>query len=154
MASGLLFLLLLGIGGNIYCEAQSDCPLDWTEYDNNCYQYEDQEKTWADAEAFCNQEGGDLTSIQNTDQYNFIRDLIVKGAGFNQKSWVGGTNLDTGGEWVWADGTPFTFTNWGPGEPNNQGGNEHCMDINLREQDYVNDEECTQELSFVCIKAI
>ncbi|XP_054601558.2 galactose-specific lectin nattectin-like [Nothobranchius furzeri] len=163
MASGLLFLLLLGIGGNMFSEALLPvcfpglcpiCPRGWTDYNGYCYQFVNQELAWADAEIFCNKHKAHLTSIKNTDQYNFIRHLIVKGAGFNQKSWVGGTNAVRNDLWMWTDGTLFTFKNWGPSEPNNQGGNEHCMDMNLREQDYVNDEECIQELSFVCIKPV
>ncbi|XP_054593303.1 galactose-specific lectin nattectin-like [Nothobranchius furzeri] len=163
MASGLLFLLLLGIGGNIYCEAAPPfcppffcrfCPFGWTQYGGHCYQFQNQQLEWADAETFCKRHGGHLTSIQDTDQYNFIRELIFKGAGTNQKSWVGGTNAGRVHMWRWTDGTPFTFDSWGPGEPNNQGGNEHCMDMNLFGQDYVNDEDCSQQNSFVCIRPL
>lgn len=34
-------------------------------------------------------------------------------------------------DWRWSDGSKFTFTAWGPGEPNNLGGDENCMEINL-----------------------
>uniref|UniRef100_A0A8C6NRT6 C-type lectin domain-containing protein n=1 Tax=Nothobranchius furzeri TaxID=105023 RepID=A0A8C6NRT6_NOTFU len=130
------------------------CPPGWTKYDNNCYQFQNQQLEWAKAETFCKRHGGHLTSIQDTDQYNFIRELIFKGAGTNQKSWVGGTNAGWVHMWRWTDGTPFTFDSWGPGEPNNQGGNEHCMDMNLFGQDYVNDEDCSQQNSFVCIRPL
>ncbi|XP_013873419.1 ladderlectin [Austrofundulus limnaeus] len=129
-----------------------------TLYVQNCYLFNDTASTWDDAEAACNQLNAHLTSIQTPDQYAFLRVLIEKATGANTRTWVGGTNLQdrpiTGmqnGAWTWVDGTLFTFTNWGPGEPNNAGGNEHCMDINVRGQDYVNDENCDTMNAFICV---
>ncbi|XP_013889808.1 galactose-specific lectin nattectin [Austrofundulus limnaeus] len=135
----MLLLSGLGIGGNIFSDAQScdpglcgSCPPDWTPYDQQCYLFTRHETTWNNAEEACSLYDAHLTSIQGPDQYAFLRRLIVETTGTNTTTWVGGTNLHDHGEWSWVDGTPFTFTNWGPGEPNNAGGNEHCMDINLR----------------------
>ncbi|XP_013881141.1 ladderlectin [Austrofundulus limnaeus] len=128
------------------------CSNGWTEYDQYCYLFRNTASTWNDAEDFCNLFGAHLTSIQGPDQYAFLRRLIVETTGTNTRTWVGGTNLHDDGDWTWIDGTPFTFTNWGPGEPNNAGGNEHCMDINLRGQDYVNDENCDTKSAFICAK--
>ncbi|XP_035999349.1 lactose-binding lectin l-2 isoform X2 [Fundulus heteroclitus] len=56
------------------------------------------------------------------------------------------------GAWLWSDGSPFTFSGWSPGEPNNSGGKENCMQINLRGRKFVNDADCDIRLSFVCSK--
>ncbi|XP_013888866.1 galactose-specific lectin nattectin [Austrofundulus limnaeus] len=166
MSSALLFMLLLsglGIGGNIFSDARSaicfpdpcdlprpHCLPGWTRYAGQCYLFRATATSWADAEGYCNRFGAHLTSIQGPDQYRFIRRLIEKATGTNTRTWVGGTNTD--GDWTWIDGSPFTFTNWGPGEPNNAGGNEHCMDINLNGQDYVNDENCDTKSASICAK--
>lgn len=32
--------------------------------------------------------------------------------------------------WFWSDGSKFDYQSWGQGEPNNYGGNEHCLQMN------------------------
>jgi hypothetical protein len=43
-----------------------------------------------------------------------------------QSAWLDGVGTK-GSEWQYPDGTPWDYTNWGPGQPDNQGGNEHCQ---------------------------
>ena len=38
-----------------------------------------------------------------------------------EPTWLGG-RLDA--DWTWSDKSAWDFENWGPGEPNNQGGGE------------------------------
>ncbi|XP_037540367.1 galactose-specific lectin nattectin-like [Nematolebias whitei] len=112
------------------------------------------EMTWGDAEQYCINYDGHLASFHNQRQYDSIRRFIVSATGTNTKSWVGGTDAGQEGVWTWSDGSRFSFVPWGSGEPNNLGGNENCMDINLNGQDYVNDEACSQKNAFVCAKAL
>ncbi|XP_027866893.1 ladderlectin-like isoform X2 [Xiphophorus couchianus] len=58
------------------------------------------------------------------------------------------------GYWMWSDGSKFVFNSWGKNEPNNSGGNEHCMDINLHEQENVNDYGCYEKLPFICARPL
>jgi uncharacterized protein (TIGR02145 family) len=60
--------------------------------------------------------------------------------------WTGGTR-DASFVWSWADGTAYTYTNWGSGEPNNQG-NETCMEY-ISETDKWNDLVSSSELKYV-----
>jgi hypothetical protein len=64
-------------------------------------------------------------------------------------SYFGATDAMEEGTWVWEDGEPFSFSNWGSGEPNG-GTSENCLDF-----DYYgiwNDIPCTQnyERAFIC----
>ncbi|XP_037540517.1 galactose-specific lectin nattectin [Nematolebias whitei] len=166
MSSGLLVLLLLcglGIGGNIFCDAQIvECPPTWTLYQVYCYQYENTEMTWYDAEQYCVDHDGHLASFHDKDQYDFIRRLIVEATGTNTKCWVGGIkrfpNENTSSPlpempvWMWSDGSNFSFTQWANGKPNNLGGHAPCMDINRNGEDYVDDDECVLKNAFVCAK--
>ncbi|XP_013870943.1 galactose-specific lectin nattectin [Austrofundulus limnaeus] len=146
MSSALIFTLLLsglGIGGNIFADAEEvpcfdgpcgfpRCPYRWTLHEGRCYLFRGSESTWGDAETFCNLFKAHLTSIQRPDQYSFLREFIKNASGTNTRTWVGGTNAVQNDLWMWTDGSPFTFTAWGSGEPNNVDGKEHCMEINLR----------------------
>lgn len=42
---------------------------------------------------------------------------------------LGGTDAVSEGNWVWASGEPFSYTNWAPGEPNNGSGSQHSMQM-------------------------
>ena len=50
----------------------------------------------------------------------------MKSRGFG-RTWIGGNDIDEEGTWKWTDGSPFEFTFWRSGEPNNHNHNEDCM---------------------------
>lgn len=66
--------------------------------------------------------------------------------------WIGGSNLGDMVSYYWFGiGKKFSFTNWAPGKPDNQGGKQHCAlfaradDINQWD-----DDKCTRLRFFVC----
>ena len=62
------------------------------------------------------------------------------GSGF---PWLGGRR-DPGNHsnWVWSDGTPWDYSNWALGEPNDNAGEEDCVELGLRDMKNWNDEPC------------
>ena len=60
--------------------------------------------------------------------------------------WIGGTDKDKEGTWKWTDGSPFEFTWWRPGQPDNYMGNEDCLHMVVEKQQSEamwNDYPCT-----------
>lgn len=53
--------------------------------------------------------------------------------------YFGASDAAKEGEWVWEDGSPFTFSFWGDGEPNGNT-DENCLEINY--YGYWNDVGC------------
>lgn len=51
--------------------------------------------------------------------------LVANGMNGN---YIGLTDQDVEGTFVWDSGEPLTYTNWSSGEPNNFGGNEHYVE--------------------------
>merc|ERR1712098_755956 len=41
-------------------------------------------------------------------------------------TWIGFSDVEREGHWLWASGSPATYTNWSPGEPTNHGYGEDC----------------------------
>jgi len=64
-----------------------------------------------------------------------------------------GTDREEVGVWVWDyDYQHLTYQNWRPHpkEPNNQGGNEHCMEYGQAYGYHWNDIPCTRHYQFIC----
>ena len=75
---------------------------------------------WEQARQACLNVGGDLLVIKDTADNNYFSSI------FPASSWIGlfqdtasPTYSEPSGGWFWVDGTPLTFSNWSPGEPNN-----------------------------------
>jgi len=129
------------------------CVDDWEAYDDHCYYWSTNTKTWNEAEAFCQQENGHLASITSEAINQYVRE------GMNSRdlgnTWIGGNDIDEEGAWKWTDGSPFDFTYWNSGEPNNSGGDEDCMHATGIEHEVGetwNDRICSDSLSFLCSK--
>ena len=70
-------------------------------------------------------------------------------------TWIGGNDIDEEGTWKWTDGSPFEFTYWNSGQPNNSGGDEDCMHawgIERERGETWNDETCSDSLTYLCSK--
>ncbi|XP_042869527.1 macrophage mannose receptor 1-like isoform X1 [Penaeus japonicus] len=127
------------------------CPNGWKYWDNHCYYFGLESKSWSDSRSWCQANlGSDLASITSEDENTYINSVLA-----NQyvNAWIGLHDNDAGEEWHWMDGANFGYTNWMDGEPNNQDGLEHCGEI--RSSDYYysgmwNDMPCDLLNAFVC----
>jgi len=70
--------------------------------------------TWSQAKTDAISKGGQLATVGSLAEWNTIS-AILPGV----KLWLGATDEENEGTWKWLDGTPFSFSNWAPGEPNN-----------------------------------
>ena len=66
----------------------------------------------------------------------------------DQAIWLGGRINDGDGEWRWKDGESWSYTNWGPSEPNGDG---DCAHINWNGgQGQWGDTACNYEHGYFC----
>ena len=93
------------------------------EYRGHYYKIFTGTYSWDEARDKCNALGGYLAAITSAGEQAFIESLNTG----NSKLWIGGYR-DEAFNWYWVTGEPWDYTNWGSGEPNNQG-NETCASV-------------------------
>jgi len=132
------------------------CEENWEKNGDHCYLWNTDAKNWTAAEDFCQQAGSHLASITSDSTNNFMLEGLNR-RGLTQVSdqvWLGGNDIEEEGVWKWIDCTPWEYTFWYSGEPNNAGGPEACLEIRQFWNGKWNDESCGEERGFVCSKKI
>ncbi|MEY4578818.1 MAG: hypothetical protein RL701_3521, partial [Pseudomonadota bacterium] len=95
----------------------------------------------------CNKAGmDDLISINSAAEQDF---LLRTGVSVPQSVsfYMGAQDLLGTGAFSWRDGSPFTFTNWAPKEPNNVGTNRCAM---IASTGLWSDVKCTDKNFYIC----
>ncbi len=114
-----------------------------TYYNGACYVFVATAMNFDSAESYCLSQGGNLASVQSSADNSFMQSL----AGGAANTWLGATNLSLG-YYTWESGGDLSYTNWSPGEPNNDGGDEHC--IEMYSSGLWNDVGCGSSFPFIC----
>ena len=78
---------------------------------------------WEDAQTQAAAEGGYLVTINDETEQKWLQ--VVFGG---EPSWIGLNDIAQEGQWIWDNGEPVTYTNWGLQEPG---------DTSIGEEDYV-----------------
>ena len=102
---------------------------------------------WDNARSYCLSYGGDLVSVSNISEMDFITSKTSKAD--IEYFWIGLNDRRKENVFVWSDGTPYNksiYSNWYPNEPNNAGG-EDCVELFKTQW---NDNSCMKEKSYIC----
>ena len=105
-------------------------------------------KDWFEAEEACKSQGSHLASVTNQEVHDYIKGKQIH-------AWIGGTDINKEGTWVWTDCSDWDFdSGWSWDQPNNLG--YGTIGANCVESGYGygwNDNSCNEKLRFVCSKA-
>ncbi|XP_066204748.1 pulmonary surfactant-associated protein D-like [Saccopteryx leptura] len=104
-------------------------------------------KTFQDAQKICTQAGGQLPSPRSAAENQVLHQLLEaqkKGPAF-----LSMTDSKTEGKFTYPSGEPLVYSNWAPGEPNNSGGDEDCVEIYDTNGKW-NDKSCAETRLVVC----
>lgn len=82
---------------------------------------------WGLAEGIAVSIGGHLATVNTQAENDFLTSTFCN---VSAPFWIGFTDQVQEGQWRWTSGEPVTYTNWHPGEPNNDGGLGHWAAIN------------------------
>ncbi len=78
-------------------------------------------KSWEEAQAEAQSLGGNLVTLNDAAEQTWVWDTFGK----TRALWIGATDKAQEGQWRWAGGETSSYTNWMPGEPNNQGDQDY-----------------------------
>ncbi len=111
------------------------------EYGGKEYRWIKERKTQAEAQAQAESLGGHLVVINSSAEQNFVYSMVqgntdpslgtASDGGGAIYVWLGGNDSSREGTWVWVNGDPFTYTNWGRREPDNYNNNQDGLALGL-----------------------
>lgn len=96
----------------------------------------------------------DLLTITSYDEEQAIENYIKDTSYETKEFWISANDLATEGSFYWlATGKMLEYTNWSPGEPNNDRNidpnGEHCVYRSGYNKRW-NDDRCILKLYFIC----
>ena len=109
------------------------------------YKLYKKKKTWTEAEAHCQEEGGHLASVTTQEQWQQVKTL----AGGKTFVNIGGSDQKDEGVWRWSDGSPWGFTQWRAAR-GSRGDSKNCLQ--LFKGGWI-DYYCTRNSQFICQKS-
>jgi hypothetical protein len=126
------------------CKARTGCTL--AVRSDSAYLLCEGPKTWEAARALCRSRGADLVIIETEEENTFLAESG------NPASWIGLSDADTEGTFLWVNGKSVTTSSWNEGEPNDSGGVEDCVGLFTSGEaaGTWNDFDCGSERAFVC----
>ncbi|TKR70751.1 hypothetical protein L596_022735 [Steinernema carpocapsae] len=128
----------------VTCEpcTTTPAPLNWIPFDNHLYAHVRKFTPKGEAEEWCAEQGGQLTSILSKEENDFIGSICT------DYCMTGGFSPFHNQTYVWQDGTPMVYTKWYHDMPKSS--NERYCVIYTHEgwASY----QCTKPLPFICKK--
>nr|XP_044993703.1 pulmonary surfactant-associated protein D [Jaculus jaculus] len=103
------------------------------------------EKPFEDAKAQCEQAGGQLATPRSEAENAALQQLITV---HNKAAFLSMTRVNSEGKFTYPSGESLGYSNWVPGEPNNNGGAENCVEIFTNGK--WNDRDCGELRLVVC----
>ncbi len=112
----------------VYVLEDPDPAAERKEFGGHFYQCINEHMSWHDAEEYCESIGGHLVTIGSQEENEFVFELIQEQTG-RDFYWLGGTDEEEEGTWVWVTGEPWEYVTWDWLEPSNSGGDETGEDF-------------------------
>ena len=75
--------------------------------------------TWTASEAQAVSMGGHLATIRDAAEQIWVCNTFSYYGNIDRSLWIGLNDVQQEGTFVWASGQPVTYTNWAPGQPDN-----------------------------------
>ncbi|XP_064595387.1 macrophage mannose receptor 1-like isoform X2 [Liolophura sinensis] len=117
----------------------------WSFFKGNCYYVSKGRRSFYDSRTFCVQNGGELVSIHDHDESDYVISKISRST--TDSFWIGLNDIGENG-YNWTDGSPLNFINWYQNEPNDAYGQQSC--VQMIRDGFWQDNNCGYLKRFIC----
>ncbi|XP_056289408.1 immune-related, lectin-like receptor 4 isoform X2 [Pseudoliparis swirei] len=114
---------------NLTEDSCAECEDGWEQRGAECYYFSNNQLTWEQSRRACGCRGGALVRIGNRAEQEYLAgQLRGKGNQPDDLFWIGLTDSEQEGAWLWTDGSPLDWSEsfWSRSEPDNFLGKEDC----------------------------
>jgi hypothetical protein len=124
-------------------------------YGGHDYLFVKTPRTWEQAQLLCSINGYKLVTINDADEETFL--AKHEAAAGIHNVWIGLNDRVSEGVFSW-DGPPSSYTNWSPGQPDNNANAEDCVVDRFGPpggpvDERWNDDSCNNAYPFICERA-
>ncbi|MFP3155568.1 leucine-rich repeat protein [Lachnospiraceae bacterium ZAX-1] len=123
-------------------------PAKITTYNGHIYKLFNDNLTWDKAKEISEQLGGHLATITSVEEQVAVSALLK--AEQREYYWIGASDAESEGKWVWVTGETFSYTNWEPGQPNDWNGAQDYANILSSRATWGDAGDETTGLGFIC----
>lgn len=113
-----------------------------------CYFVSTEPATWDNARLACITWEGELVKVESLAEDELLESLVV------ESIWLGASDTAFDNVYVWTDGSPIVFGNWGPQQPDAFAGSIDCIEKRAVEGSLWFDQPCDATHLFVCEKPL
>jgi hypothetical protein len=114
---------------------------------SSCYLVATVRATWQVARGDCTTWGGALVKVESTEEDQLMGQLLT------EDMWLGASDTALENAFVWTDGSPIVFGNWGPAQPDRFPGPD-CIQKRGTEGRQWFDQPCDNQWLYVCERPI
>ncbi|XP_059473492.1 uncharacterized protein LOC132195490 [Neocloeon triangulifer] len=126
----------------------------WYTINSRTYMFSYTDATWFDAMTGCCSIGMKLLSIEYDYEYGNLVQAAKNSSNATGTFWTSGSDLGCDKNFAWCSANVLfrgRQTSWGPGEPNNLRGKEHCVVVQLNKTSGILfDSDCSSKLKYIC----
>ncbi|XP_035683923.1 sushi, nidogen and EGF-like domain-containing protein 1 [Branchiostoma floridae] len=133
------------------------CPPSYEFYGDKCVKLQEHPLDYAAAISKCEAEGARLFNIRSQADNEWLTDqlhLFVSGKLYQRGFWIGLTDEDTEGTFVWEDGTtlcPTSYTNWAGDALASNDGTRNCVYISRGYNGKWSIKGCDDKKKSICV---
>lgn len=113
----------------------------------SCYLVATVRATWQVARADCTTWGGSLVKVETPAEDQLMAQLVT------EDMWLGASDTAAENVFVWTDGSPILYGNWGPSQPDRFPGPD-CVQKRSTDGRQWFDQPCDNQWLYVCEKPI